>query len=37
MRLLDSTKCLDQDTLIEGMGHPGQVASCPVLGVQHAE
>lgn len=28
MSLLDSTKCHDQDTLIEGLGRPGQVASC---------
>nr|DAU11901.1 MAG TPA: hypothetical protein [Caudoviricetes sp.] len=28
MSLLDSTKCHDQDTLIEWLGRPGQVASC---------
>nr|DAK19073.1 MAG TPA: hypothetical protein [Caudoviricetes sp.] len=30
MRLLDRTKCLDQDTLIKKLGRPGQVASCLV-------
>nr|DAD88438.1 MAG TPA: hypothetical protein [Siphoviridae sp. ctLfk13] len=30
MRLLDSTKCLDQDTLIRWLGYPGQVTSCLV-------
>nr|DAO32207.1 MAG TPA: hypothetical protein [Caudoviricetes sp.] len=33
----DSTKCHDQDTLIEGLGCTGHVTSCLVLGVQHAE